>query len=188
MPIGKYPTLHICLFIILCIAVETCNFNNGLGTCDGIPHAIACSYNNAFFCYCENGYYLNQQCIGIITSIHPSIHSFIHPFFHPSIHSFIHSSIHPSIHSFFHPRIHPSIHPSILSSIHSFFIHLSIHPFFHPFILSSIYSSIHLVCDSTSYGFNCDRECNCQNGGTCDPAIGCTCTTGWTGHDCTTGK
>ena len=109
------------LFIILCIAIGTCNSNNGLGTCNGISHAIACSYNGGTFCYCENGYYIDQQCIGIITaihpffflSIHPSILSSIHSFIHPSIHSFIHLSIHPFFHPFIHSFFHPSIHPSI---------------------------------------------------------------------------
>ena len=96
------------LFIMLYIAVETCNSNNGLGTCDSITNAIACSFYGAFFCYCKNGYYIHQTCIGIITihsSIHSSILSSIHPFFHLSIHSSILSSIHP----FFHPSIHSFI-------------------------------------------------------------------------------
>ena len=97
------------LFIMLYIAIETCNSNNGLGTCSFIPNAIACSFNGAFFCYCENGYYIHQTCIGINTTIHSSILSSIHPFFHSSIHFFIH----PSILSFINPFFHSSIHSFI---------------------------------------------------------------------------
>ena len=61
------------------------------------------------------------------SSIHPSIHLFIHPSVHPLICSYIYSSIHPLIicWSIYHPS---SIYPSICSSIYSS-IHLSIHLF-----------------------------------------------------------
>ena len=48
---------------------------------------------------------------------------------------------------------------------------------------------IYVACNTSvgDYGFDCNRTCDCHNNGTCDGTIGCVCTDGWTGHDCTTG-
>lgn len=45
----------------------------------------------------------------------------------------------------------------------------------------------YIECFNDTYGIDCAEMCFCMNGGTCDSAIGCVCTDGWTGTNCTIG-
>ena len=43
-------------------------------------------------------------------------------------------------------------------------------------------------CPLGRYGEECERECSCMNGGTCDPITGvCVCLAGWRGALCEEG-
>ena len=43
-------------------------------------------------------------------------------------------------------------------------------------------------CPPGRYGEECERDCNCLNGGTCDPITGvCVCLAGWRGALCEEG-
>lgn len=40
-------------------------------------------------------------------------------------------------------------------------------------------------CPQNRWGFGCDQQCKCQNGGICDPITGfCECTSGFMGKEC----
>ena len=43
-------------------------------------------------------------------------------------------------------------------------------------------------CFNETFGINCSERCFCMNGGTCNNALGCLCTAGWTGANCSIGK
>ena len=44
-------------------------------------------------------------------------------------------------------------------------------------------------CPAGTYGKYCSHECDCTNGGQCDPTTGqCLCKTGYTGDSCETGE
>ena len=44
-------------------------------------------------------------------------------------------------------------------------------------------------CPPGRYGNECERDCNCLNGGTCDPITGvCICLAGWRGALCEEGN
>lgn len=45
------------------------------------------------------------------------------------------------------------------------------------------------ACSSGSFGEDCAKKCQCQNGAACDPVRGtCTCPPGFTGDSCVQGK
>ena len=44
-------------------------------------------------------------------------------------------------------------------------------------------------CQQGRWGHNCESQCQCRNGATCDSVSGrCICAPGWTGRRCAEGK
>ncbi|KAH9524422.1 hypothetical protein Btru_054506 [Bulinus truncatus] len=43
-----------------------------------------------------------------------------------------------------------------------------------------------IECETSFYGFNCNKSCQCSGRGSCDSVRGCVCDKGWEGTDCNT--
>lgn len=47
----------------------------------------------------------------------------------------------------------------------------------------------HAECEAGRFGADCERQCQCENGGQCDKQTGrCSCSAGWTGERCRRGR